>query len=581
MRRKCVTILFDCPTGLPNQAIGLSAYWGICIISSSVKFLRELLAAILGIALLVHPPTGLADESTAIRVDPEQIEADGATIGRIVLDKHNVFDLDNPDENKFLYRLANRWHIVTRDGTISDQLLFESGDPYSRRVIDETERILRGNKYFYDASIEPLNYQDGVVDLKVTTRDVWTLSPGLSLKRRGGEDEWSVELEEDNFLGRGQRVRFARTSDVDRESTSFEFRDRNLGSSWVSTQLVVSDTSDGYSNFLSIVRPFYALDTRWSAGATVFDDERVSSLYQLGTRSAVYRHERLAFSAFAGWSAGLQGNWVQRLTVGVASDDNRFSDAFDATLPSAVPVDRKLVYPFFGIDIVEDRFEKARNRNQIRKTEDFYTGTRIAATLGWSDRAFNADRDALIYTANASSGFGTLDANALLLSAWASGRREGSDIVNALVSIDARYFRRQSPKRVFYATLEATKGHDLDLDNPVSLGGTTGLRGYPLRYQSGDSKVLVSVEQRYFTDWYPFRFVRVGGAVFFDAGRTWGDNALGGSGLGWLRDVGIGLRLSPTRIMTDKVIHLDLAFPLDGDASIDSVQILLESRRSF
>ncbi len=564
-----------------GQAIRLSRFWGICIISASENFLRDLLAAILGIAILAHPMTGLADDTTDVRIDPEQIEADGATIGKIVLDKHNVFDLDNPDENKFLYRLANRWHIVTRDDTISDQLLFESGDPYSRRVIDETERILRGNKYFYDASIEPLNYRDGIVDLKVTTRDVWTISPGLSLKSRGGEDEWSVELEEDNFLGRGQMVRFARTSDVDRESTSFEFRDRNLGSSWVSTQLVVSDTSDGYSNLLSIGQPFYALDTRWSAGATVFDDKRVSSLYQLGTRSAVYQHERQAFSAFAGWSSGLQGNWVQRLTVGVASDDNRFSDAFDATLPSAVPVDRNLVYPFFGIEIVEDRFEKARNRDQIRKTEDFYTGTRIGATLGWSDRAFSAERDALIYTANASSGFGTLDANALLLSAWASGRREGSDIVNALVSIDARYFRRQSQKRVFYATLEATKGHDLDLDNPVSLGGTTGLRGYPLRYQSGDSKVLVSVEQRYFTDWYPFRFVRVGGAVFFDAGRTWGDNPLGGSGLGWLRDVGVGLRLSPTRMMTDKVIHLDLAFPLDGDASIDSVQILLESRRSF
>ena len=70
-------------------------------------------------------------------------------------------------------------------------------------------------------------------------------------------------------------------------------------------------------------------------------------------------------------------------------------------------------------------------------------------------------------------------------------------------------------------------------------------------------------------------------AVFADAGRTWGDDPLGGENLGWLRDVGFGLRLAPTRFGTDKVFHIDVAFPLDGDDSIDSVQFLIEAKRSF
>jgi hemolysin activation/secretion protein len=130
-------------------------------------------------------------------------------------------------------------------------------------------------------------------------------------------------------------------------------------------------------------------------------------------------------------------------------------------------------------------------------------------------------------------------------------------------------------------TLDATRGHNLDLDNPLEIGGDTGLRGYPLRYQSGDASMLFTVEQRYFTDWYPFRLARVGGAVFADVGRTWGDNPVQGSSLGWLRDVGFGLRLGPTRGAAGDVIHLDIAFPLDGDPSIDKVQILLESKGSF
>ena len=48
-----------------------------------------------------------------------------------------------------------------------------------------------------------------------------------------------------------------------------------------------------------------------------------------------------------------------------------------------------------------------------------------------------------------------------------------------------------------------------------------------------------------------------------------------------MKDVGFGLRLAPTRFSTNKVAHLDFAFPLDGDPSIDGMQILLEAKRSF
>jgi hypothetical protein len=94
--------------------------------------------------------------------------------------------------------------------------------------------------------------------------------------------------------------------------------------------------------------------------------------------------------------------------------------------------------------------------------------------------------------------------------------------------------------------------------------------------------MLFTIEQRYFTDWYPFRLARVGGAIFADVGRTWGDNPVQGSPpQGWLRDVGFGLRLGPTRGGAHEVLHIDIAFPLDGDPSIENVQILLESKGSF
>ena len=523
----------------------------------------------------------VADENTPELLDPQRLESDQVVIGDIILVKQDVFDLSNPKENNAFYRLANRLHIITRDSVIKQQLLFASGDEFSKRLVEETERILRRNTFFYDASITPVNREDGTVDLQVDTRDVWTLKPGFSLSRSGGENRTSVKLEELNLFGWGQQVRIARSSDVDRDSTLFSFRDKNLGRSWAQLRFDYSDNSDGHWNSLSVIRPFFALDARWTAGVTGTDFDLQRRLYDLGEQAAEYRHERQFYSAFGGWSEGLRDGWVRRYTAGVAYDENLFSEVPDATLPPAIPNDRELVYPYFGIEILEDQFETAQNRDQIKRTEDFLTGTRIAATLGWSDEDFGSDRDAALYWLSASRSFGDLAKSAVLLSANASGRVESGDAVNALLSVRARFYKQQSDQRTFFTTISATYGDNLDLDNPVELGGGTGLRGYPLRYQTGDSKILLTVEQRYFWNWYPFRLFRVGGAIFADTGRTWGDNPLGGESLGWLSNVGFGLRLAPTRTGSRSIIHIDLAFPLDGDDSIDSVQFLIESKRSF
>jgi outer membrane protein assembly factor BamA len=540
--------------------------------------------SLLGLALLLAlpSPSSRADEPAAAEIpDADQLQASGATIGEIVLDKRNIFDLSDPKENKWLYRWANRLHIVTRDSVINTQLLTREGEPYDPRLLEESERILRANRFIIDAEIEPVRYEDGAVDLKVTTHDVWSLTPDLSFSRSGGANRIGIGIEETNLLGRGQMLRLKWVDNVDRTSTTFDFEDRNLGRSRVATFLRIADNSDGRGQFLSVIRPFYALDARWTAGGWMSNNDRRTALYRLGDEAAEYRHEREFHTAFGGWSRGLRKGWSRRWSAGVVYDDNVFSEAKDPTLPAVIPDNRKLVYPFLGLEILEDDFSTSSNTNQMGRTEDFFMGTRFSASLGWADDSFGADRDALIVAGSANLGFGSLDKTALLVRAIVDGRREDGRTVNAKSRLNLRFYHRQSEKRLFFMTLSGTVGHDLDLDNPVQLGGKSGLRGYPLRYQTGDSKMLFSVEQRYFTDWYPWRLFRVGGAVFADVGRTWGDNPIGEENFGWLKDVGFGLRFAPTRFSTDKVAHLDFAFPLDGDPSIDSVQILIEAKRSF
>jgi hypothetical protein len=50
---------------------------------------------------------------------------------------------------------------------------------------------------------------------------------------------------------------------------------------------------------------------------------------------------------------------------------------------------------------------------------------------------------------------------------------------------------------------------------------------------------------------------------------------------GILRDVGAGLRIGNARSGLGNVIHIDIAFPLDGDPSIARAQLLVTTKQSF
>ncbi len=120
-----------------------------------------------------------------------------------------------------------------------------------------------------------------------------------------------------------------------------------------------------------------------------------------------------------------------------------------------------------------------------------------------------------------------------------------------------------------------------DADRELMLGGDTGLRGYPLRYQGGQGRWLLTLEQRAFTDWYPFRLVHVEAAAFVDVGGTWGRDPYVSKTHEILGDIGVGLRLDNSRSVLAKVLHIDLAFPVNGYKSLKSMQVIVETKRRF
>jgi hypothetical protein len=530
--------------------------------------------------ILLTPCVAQPQARAELPTDAE-LERSGAVVGNIIIDNLNIFDLNDPEDNTRLFRLADRLHARTREQVIRWELLFASGDKYSRRLLEESERLLRRASYFYDAAVVPIAYHDGRVDVLVRTRDVWTLDPGFSYSRSGGTNSVGLQLQELNAFGYGSAVTIGRKSNVDRTQTQLDVQDNNIHGSRIAVQALYSRNSDGYQHDLFVDRLFYALDSRWTGGAGGADDLRVDSLYDRGNVIDRFQeHDRKA-RAYGGWSQGLENGWVARFTLGATFDDRQFQSAPLANGVNLVPSERKLVYPWMRYELIEDDYLKYHNYNEIERTEDFLLGTHVSAQVGWSDPAFGANLAGLVLSATAGYGFATSHHETLLLMSTLDGRVENGALQNTVASAGFHYYFRQSEQLLFYAGVDAAVGRNLDLDNQILLGGDNGLRGYPLRYQDGTSRGVVTIEERYFTNWYPFRLFRVGAAAFADVGRTWGTAPLAEPSLGLLKDFGFGLRLGNARSGLGNIVHVDLAFPLDGDPSIHKVQFLVVTKETF
>jgi len=509
------------------------------------------------------------------------LEATGARVGEIRVLNNNVFDTEDPKENKLLFRWANALHIRTRPGVIDRALLFKTGDPLSVRLIDETERVLRSSRYLYDVQIRPVAYHDGVVDIEVATRDTWSLDPGVSVGRSGGANSSGIHLKEYNLLGTGTAVSIDRSTSVDRSSNEFKFANDRAFGTWMSLSYAHASNSDGRTDAVSVARPFYALDERWAAGIKASKDDRIDAVYNAGNVVSQYRHRQSLAEVFGGWSQGLVDGWVQRYSLGVGLQDDAYSPQPGLTAPAQLPLDEKLVAPFVRVELIEDRFEKLLNRNLIGRPEFFALGLASTVQLGWASTGLGSSHDALLYSGTVSRGFEPALDDILTVAATVSGQYANGQVRRQRLSAQARYYLPQGKRWLFYAAASGDMVTRPNLDEVLLLGGDNGLRGYPLRYQSGDRRALFTLEERFYTDLYVLRLFRVGGAAFFDVGRAWGGSTADSADPRWLSNAGFGLRIVSVRAAFGNVLHVDVALPLNPPAGVKKVQFLVKTKVSF
>jgi outer membrane protein assembly factor BamA len=533
-------------------------------------------------ALLLALP-GAAKAQPVVQPLPSfaELEAAGARIGVVRILNRDIFDTDDPKEDYRVFRAVNALHIQTREGVIERALLFKSGEPLVARLIEESERVLRTTRYLYDVNLRVAAWHDGVADIDVETRDTWTLDPGISISRSGGANSTGINLREYNLLGTGIAVSVGRSSNVDRSGNEFQISNDRAFGTWTSLNYSRASNSDGQRQAVSVARPFYALDTPWALGVSASDDDRIESIYNAGTVVNQYRHRQRLGEVYGGLSQGRVDGWVQRWSVGVSQQDNAYALEPGMVAPALLPPDERLVAPFVRYELIEDRFEKLQNRNQIGRSEFFALGLNSTVQIGRALTGLGSTRDAWLYSGTVSKGFEPAPEHTLLVSAAITGQYSGGEVRRQRLGGQAQYFLPQDKRWLFYAAASGDMLTNPDPADALLLGGDNGLRGYPLRYQSGTRRALFTLEERAYSDLYVWRLFRVGGAAFFDAGRAWGGTNVNTVQPGWLASAGVGLRIFSVRAAFSNVLHLDLAFPLDPDTNVKRVQFLVKTKASF
>jgi hypothetical protein len=463
-----------------------------------------------------------------------------------------------------VYRAANGLHIETQEAVIRRFLLFGEGEPYDPSLLAQTERNLRALPFLRSATVTARPPRDGAVDVDVVTKDAWTTELAVNFGRAGGIITWAAGATEQNFLGLGKELGFLYDQGTERTTRRFEYNDPALFASYWAASLLYADNSDGYQRRVRVQRPFVSsVDPQ--AGEALWNrflqDDRI---YSSGVVESVYsqHHEQVLLSGGMALSRG--SSRARRLTAGV----DFFQDDFQAVpgqTQGPLPQARDFRYVFVGFEDFQTDFVSESFVNRADRLEDFNLGTRVAAQVGVSPRAFGAPENSFAVAGELSSGW-RIGADAFLQAGAGFHTRLQGGLENAILAGSVSLVWKH-PTRLLQTTvaqLRFDRGWNLDRDVQFFADGDHGLRGYHLYAFEGDRRVVVNLEHRFFGGFEILQLFSLGAAVFVDTGTAVPPGTpLTFSSL--KTDAGVGLRIGISRSASSSVLRLDCAYAFNED----------------
>jgi hypothetical protein len=486
--------------------------------------------------------------------------APGTPIVAVLIERHDVFDLDDPSTSSWPYRWADALHIVTREDFIRSLLLFKVGDRVDPMQLAESEILLRATGFLNPVTISARPVPGGA-EVVVETHDQWTTGVSASLGVSGNRRYASFGLSEDNLLGMGKSLAFDVKSDPERTSTTFRYKDLTLFHSRWQLTLEHQASSDGSMDHLRVEYPFFSLLTPRAGGVDWNRNESTMYLWSDTERRVSGDANIRTWETWGG--VRLPGGSIRtnRLLVGAFGEQALFRNWQSLYGPAyPQPLDRNLVGPEAGWDHQTFRWKLVRGFRAWLRQEDLPLGPNWTFTTGLSLPVFGGDRIRLRYHGVFESGQFT-GRTYTWQRADLSGRFESGALANAITHLEVGgALTGAAGLRVRVA---ADFGYALDGERQLTLGADVGLRGYDPNTFDGTSRVITNLEWRHRITGELLHIAAIGLTGFADAGKSWAAR-VGPSTEGWRGDVGAGILMELTRASVVKILRFEVAIPDQG-----------------
>ncbi|UGS24714.1 hypothetical protein [Flavobacterium channae] len=202
---------------------------------------------------------------------------EGRIIRNITIETLDPFGYSVTNEKKIpkrkLDKIGNSIHIKTKEITIRNLMLFKKNDKLDSKLVAESERLIRSQRYVREVTIVPVtipNNKDSI-DIKIRVLDSWTLIPTGSLS----STESSVKLTERNILGFGHLIsgNIKNRFDTKERAVNAQYSINNIKNTYIRFDLNYSnDFNNDSKRSINLNRPFYSVVAK-NAGGVYFENQ--------------------------------------------------------------------------------------------------------------------------------------------------------------------------------------------------------------------------------------------------------------------------------------------------------------------
>ncbi|MCZ2222416.1 MAG: hypothetical protein LC122_02135 [Chitinophagales bacterium] len=357
----------------------------------------------IGKSISADPPKPEITKTGIIKNDLPFNKYKGYTIRNIYIKPLN-FTQNIDDTTKIKRNLGTRiadiFHRQTREKYLINNLFFNEGDKLFPYLLADNERYLRDLDYIQDARIQVIPIDENTVDVSVITKDVFSLGGNIDA---GGLDDFNVELKDENFFGKTQRLSLKTLYDVGRKPTvgyGGEFMSRNIGGSFI-------DWTTGFRTFNSAFNngkpEETAIYTRFDrplispylpfTGSAEFSYRQTSNGYHTDSvYKADVEYKYFEFDAWAGYNLGakryLKTNTQSRLRkfIAVRAFHKKFQEVPDIFNNLNTFLYNDITGVLGAVSIFKQDFYKTKFIYGFGRNEDVPEGFSFSAIAGWTNR---------------------------------------------------------------------------------------------------------------------------------------------------------------------------------------------------